>query len=59
MIFDVQRSDDTDWLTEQRERVAEDDCYSEADKIEIQDAINQRFSQLNLLEMQKRSQAGK
>lgn len=54
LIFDIQRTDDADWLTHLREDVDDELHYSDEDKAEIHDAINMRFSQLNLLALAKR-----
>lgn len=59
LIFDIQRTDDTNWLTQLREEVSEDVCYSEDDKAEISEAINLRFNQLNLLALSKNEMKGK
>jgi len=53
ILFDIQRTDDTEWLNRLREDVEASECYSEADKAEICEAINLRFSQLNLLALEK------
>lgn len=54
-IFDISRTDDTEWLNLLREEVAEDAFASEDDKAEIVKAIDARCSQLNLLALEKRN----
>ena len=53
ILFDIQRSDDREWLRQLREDVdsPENDVYSEMEVEEIQGAINNRFSQLNALDL--------
>lgn len=47
IIFDIERSDDIEWLKLLRDEVADSDCYSEADKIEVAEAVRVRCSFLN------------
>lgn len=53
IIFDVQRTDDREWLRTVREEVTDSLIYSEEELVTIYRAIDERCSQLNLLEMEK------
>ncbi len=54
LIFDISRTDNTDWLAARREEIEADVCLAEQERIELRAAIDERFSQLNLLALQKR-----
>lgn len=51
LIAQIQRSDDAEWLRDLREEVADDVELSEADRMEVESAIDRRFSQLNAMAM--------
>ena len=54
LIFDISRTDDTEWLARLREDVEASECCAEDDRLEIRAAIDARFSQLNALALAKR-----
>ena len=53
LIFDIQRTDDAEWLTQLREEAEAGGLYSEDDLAEIGAAIDLRFNQLNLRALSK------
>ena len=53
LIFDIQRTDDRDFLALLREEATDSLIYSEEELAAIYRAIDERFSQLNLLALEK------
>ena len=58
LLFDISRTDNTDWLTAQREEVEANECLSDSDRMEIRAAIDERFSHLNRMALTKQATNG-